>query len=148
METAKIIYISVRPSSSAPVNELTNVLAIVDKGLDGDRYNRCGNRQVTLIEEESLVQIALRMNMEKIEPSLTRRNIVVKGFSLLSLKDKTFRLGEAILKYTGECVPCNKMNKIIGPGACNAMKDLGGITAKIISTGLISVGDTIEIYDV
>ena len=81
------------------------------------------------------------MNKSSIDPALTRRNIVVQGLNLLTLKGKKFRIGEALFEYSGECQPCSRMEENLGIGGYNAMRGHGGITARILETGLIRVND-------
>jgi len=145
----KVNYICVRSKRNNPVEIKETVFAIKDQGLDGDYYNRPGNRQVTLIQQEHLDILAIKMKMDNIDPSMTRRNIVVKDIDLLTLEGKMFKIGEAILQYSGYCEPCKKMNKTVGNGGFEimAIEKLGGITTKVIKDGLISIGNTIEILE-
>lgn len=115
------------------------------EGLVGDRYNgRSGSRQVTLIQRELLAAIASHLGLERIAPEQLRRNIVVEGINLAALKDHRFRLGTATLAWTGECHPCSRMEEAFGPGGYNAVRSHGGITARVIESGTIAVGDRLE----
>ena len=144
-QVGKIEWIGIRPARNEPVVSLDSVLIDFDKGLDGDRFNgRADNpRQVTLIQLEHLAVIASCLAIEKVEPALVRRNIAVSGINLLALKDKTFRVGNAMLEYTGLCHPCSKMERLLGPGGYNAMRGHGGITARVLESGLACVGDDV-----
>lgn len=143
-QAGKVVYISVRPKRLEPVKHIDRVMALKDTGLEGDRYkNPQGERQVTIIQDEHLKAIASFLGVEKINPALTRRNIVVRGINLLSLKGKRFKIGEALLEYSGECHPCSRMEENLGPGGYNAMRGHGGITAKIVEGGLIAEGDLV-----
>ena len=82
---------------------------------------------------------------KRINPKLTRRNIVVSGINLLSLKHQKFRIGSVILETTGICAPCKRMEENLGVGGYNAMRGHGGITATVIEEGTIKLGDTIEL---
>jgi MOSC domain-containing protein YiiM len=66
---------------------------------------------------------------------------LVEGINLLSLKGKQFRIGEAVFEYSGECHPCSRMEEALGVGGYNAMRGHGGITAKIVLSGLIKIND-------
>ncbi len=141
----KVKTISFRPKRLEPVRFTREILAIKDKGLEGDRYkNSGGDRQVTLIQVEDLKAIASYLGREEIDPALTRRNIVSEGINLLSLKGKRFKIGEAVLEYTGDCHPCSRMEESLGHGGYNAMRGHGGITAKVIEGGVIREGDDIN----
>jgi MOSC domain-containing protein YiiM len=116
------------------------------EGIEGDRFSgRVGSpRQVTLIQLEHLSVIAAYLHRESITPSLLRRNIVVSGINLLALKDKSFRIGEAVLECTGLCHPCSKMERLLGEGGYNAMRGHGGITARVHEAGLVRLRDAVS----
>lgn len=143
--TGVVDSISIRPERIHTPVSVERVIAIEAKGLEGDHYKaNNGARQVTLIQGEDLDAVATFLDKEKVDPLLTRRNIVIRGFNLNSLKGKSFQLGEAILEYTGECHPCSRMEKNLGEGGYHAMRGRGGITARIIKSGLINVGDQLQ----
>ena len=76
-----------------------------------------------------------------------RRNLVTEGINLLALKERRFRIGEAVLETSGECHPCSRMEETLGVGGYNAVRGLGGITARVITGGLVRVGDCVERID-
>jgi MOSC domain-containing protein YiiM len=136
----------VRPTRMEAVRTLEEVTAVTDVGLEGDHYqNHAGSRQVTLIQAEHLEVLASMLGLSKILPEFTRRNIVVRDINLLSLKGKRFNIGNALLEYSGECHPCSRMENNLGPGAYNAMRGHGGITAKVVTSGIIKVGDFVTV---
>ncbi len=125
--------------------QVESVMAIESQGLKGDHYaSRGGKRQVTLISVEHIMAVSSIIGKEEIDPLLLRRNIVTKGINLLSLKGKQFKLGEAVLEYTGDCHPCSRMEENLGDGGYNAMRGHGGITARILKGGTIKIGDRLE----
>ncbi|MDJ1484358.1 MOSC domain-containing protein [Cytophagaceae bacterium DM2B3-1] len=144
-----ITWIGLRPERRLPVQAVDKVEAIAGKGLLGDHYQgrSTSNRQVTLIQEEHLSTVASFLSIEKLDPALVRRNIVVKGLNLLALKDKQFYIGDVLLEMTGLCQPCSRMEEVLGPGGYNAMRGHGGITAKILQGGIIQLGDQIVVTE-
>ncbi len=70
----------------------------------------------------------------------------MEGLNLLALKDRRFRLGEAILDTSGECHPCPRMEEILGTGGYNAMRGQG-IAAPVLRSGEIAVSDIVERLD-
>lgn len=146
VNSGHVFWIGVRPARGEPLTVKTSVMAEAGRGLAGDRYKsaRNGPRQVTLIQAEHLAAIASFLQREAIDPALLRRNIVVQGINLLALKDRQFRLGQALLEYTGECHPCSRMEENLGQGGYNAVRGHGGITARVLVGGEIAVGDAVS----
>ena len=145
----KVQWIGIRPSRTEEQIVLSAVDAIVGKGLEGDRYSgQSGKRDVSIIQAEHLEIVGRLLDKSTIDPLLTRRNIVVSGINLVSLKGKTIRFGSAELEVTGPCATCSKMETNLGAGGYNAMRGHGGITARVVKTGTISVGDTLEVLPI
>ena len=148
-QQGKVTWIGIRPARNEPMVELDRVELIRDLGLDGDRFKgKPGNpRQVTLIQQEHLAVIAGCLHRDSVSPTLLRRNIVVSGINLLALKDKRFLLGDATLEFGGLCHPCSKMEKALGPGGYNAVRGHGGITARVIESGVVGLNDFVAVVE-
>ncbi len=113
-------------------------------GLRGDHYaGRSGNRSVTLIQYEHVLALPSLMHRQEVSYADLRRNIVVSGLNLLALKDREFQVGGVILKMTGLCHPCSRMEEIFGEGAYNALRGHGGINACVIQPGTIKLMDNL-----
>ncbi len=140
----RVEWIGVRPATREPMRVVAQVDLVAGRGLAGDRTaekSRPGNaRQVTLIQAEHLQAVAQLLQRQDLDPALVRRNIVVSGLNLASLKGHRFRLGSALLEMTGECHPCSMMETHLGAGGYNAMRGHGGITARVIESGVVAVG--------
>jgi MOSC domain-containing protein YiiM len=141
-QAGKVVAISVRPKRLEPTILFEQILAVENKGLEGDR-SKGGNRQVTLIQKEHIQAIASFLGKTDLDFTLMRRNILVEGINFLSLKGKQFQIGETVFEYSGECHPCSRMEEALGIGGYNAMRGHGGITAKVILGGEIKIGDLI-----
>ncbi|MDX1429020.1 MAG: MOSC domain-containing protein [Rhodothermales bacterium] len=114
-------------------------------GLEGDHYaGKAGSaRQVTLIQHEHLAAVGSILGVDPVDAGLLRRNIAVSGINLLTLRERRFRIGTALFEGSGACHPCSRMEENLGPGGLNAMRGHGGITARIIESGVIAVGDPV-----
>jgi MOSC domain-containing protein YiiM len=152
-QIGQVRWIGIRPArmvhasghtEAASLQIVDRVEAIAGKGLVGDRYaSKNGKRQVTLIQWEHLAAIASMLHRDSVSPELLRRNIAVSGINLLALKNKKFKLGTATLEYTGLCEPCSSIEDTLGPGGYNAVRGHGGITCRIIESGLICIDDNL-----
>jgi len=147
--TGRLQWIGVRPARGAEVQQLQQVMAITDSRLEGDRFSgRPGSkRQVTLIQQEHLAVIGACLGQPAPTPAQLRRNLVISGINLLALKGKRFRIGEVIMETTGLAHPCSKMERVLGKGGYNAMRGHGGITARIVTGGVLRLSGSLTAID-
>ena len=145
----RVMWLGVRPQRRAEIDVRDQVEAITDVGLAGDHYRSrgSGKRQVTLIQSEHLAVVGALLGEEALDPVRLRRNIVVSGVNLLALKGRRFRIGDALFEASGLAHPCSRMEEELGPGGYNAMRGHGGLTARVISGGVIRVGDIVSHED-
>ena len=140
-----VTWIGVRPERRADISIVDSIQVTPHGAITGDRYkSHQGKRQVTLIQAEHLTAIASMLGVSSLDPSLLRRNIAVKGVNLLALKGHQFMIGSAVLEYTGLCHPCSRMEEVFGDGGYNAVRGHGGITARVVSEGVIALGDSVR----
>ena len=144
-QPGQVEWIGLCTSRRGAVRSVESVVAREGTGLDGDHHaaNGSSKRQVTLIQAEHLPVVASVTGRDAVSPEMLRRNIVVSGINLLSLKDQKFRIGEALLEGTAPCVPCSRMEEVLGTGGYNAMRGHGGICARVLEEGTVSVGDAV-----
>lgn len=140
-------WIGVRPERRADLLPLDSVEALTGLGLEGDRSvkrKKDSKRQVTLIQAEHLNAVAMMMNVEEVDPGTLRRNIVVEGINLQSLKGQMIAIGGAVLEITGPCHPCSRMEENLGKGGYNAMRGHGGWCTRVVEGGTIRIGDEVS----
>ena len=155
----RVQAILLRPARGAPMLAVPSVLALQGRGLEGDRsasampaHAEGHKRQVTLIQAEHLPLIAAWIGRESIDAGLLRRNLVIAGLNLVAARalfaDQPLQITigeEVVLLATGPCDPCSKMEAELGVGAYNAMRGHGGITARVLAGGRITVGDEVRV---
>jgi MOSC domain-containing protein YiiM len=149
MAVVEEIYIVSR--GGQPMQKVSQVEAVEDRGLAGDRYaERSGywtdddECQVTLIEAEGLDEIR---GMVQVSEGQHRRNIVTRGIRLHELVGKTFGVGEAVLEYDRPRPPCRYIQSVSEAGMTKALgRDRGGICARVVTSGRIQVNDRIEVF--
>jgi MOSC domain-containing protein YiiM len=115
------------------------VAALLDRGLDGDRHARPGNRRsVLLVEHEVLDDLELA-------PGWIREQVTVRGLDLDRLViGSRLRIGDAVLEIAEPCAPCEKMERIRA-GLRKALVGRRGRFARVVQAGGFAVGDGIAI---
>ncbi len=141
-------WIGLRPAKRADMRSVEHAEARANRGLVGDRYSKAGGRrQVTLIQAEHLDALGSLLGRGPVAPETVRRNVVVRGINLLALKSRRFRVGDAVLEFTGLCHPCSRMEAALGPGGYNALRGHGGITARVIADGEIRLASPVAVSE-
>ena len=152
MEKASFVEeIFVTAEGSTAMSRVDEVETVEGGGIRGDRYcegtgfwTQYGDVcQITLIEGEHLDEIE--------EQGLTvrsgqhRRNIVTRGVDLLGLRGKRFRVGEVLLEFDRSRPPCKHVQDMSERGMTRALRNRGGICARVLEAGSIRARDTIEV---
>jgi MOSC domain-containing protein YiiM len=142
-----VSWIGLRPEHDAAMEEVAAVELVAGHGVSGDvaaRGRPGGKRQVTLFQTEHLPVVASMAGVREVVPRMLRRNVLVSGINLLALVKLRFAIGDVILAGTGACAPCSKMDETIAPGAFQALRGHGGITARVERGGIIRIGDDVR----
>lgn len=144
-QVGSVEWLGVRTVRRDPMSIVDRIAVNASVGIVGDRYSgRSGARHVTLIQWEHLAVVSSVTGQASVSPELLRRNIVVRGVNLLAFKGKSMKIGSATLEITGLCHPCSRMEEMLGPGGYNAMRGHSGITARVLTSGYIAMGDSVE----
>ena len=161
MWQGNVVSIHTAPKAAAPMESVPTVRAVPGRGLEGDRYYlgtgaysntpSFGGRDVTLIEVEALqalwdgVQNAEGHRLGiKLAPVDSRRNIATSGVPLNHLVDREFWVGEVLLVGTRLCEPCKRLEDMTQRGILGALIHRGGLRARIVSEGMIRIGDVVR----
>ena len=145
----RVETIVVRGDPRQPARCIVRTRALAGIGLADDRLGQRGEtelstRQVTLIQQEHLAVIAALAGVGAVDVAALRRNLVVSGINLIALRNARVRVGEALLEIVGPCQPCSRMEEAVGPGGYAAMRGHGGMTARVVESGEIGVGDRVH----
>ena len=143
-----IRHIFVAPLKGAPARSLDLVDALAGVGLEGDRYAEARNRddpsnEVTLIEAECIEAFTRETGLA-MAPHAPRRNLVTEGVRLNALVGQRFRVGAAVLEGLELCEPCGKFARTTHRQALKFFVGRGGLRARIVTGGVIRVGDGVE----
>jgi MOSC domain-containing protein YiiM len=128
--------------SSQALGPVDFVRAVAGCGLEGDRHFRPeGQRRggaLTLIEAEALEDVGLTGPQ-------ARRQVVVRGVRLNDLVGKRFLVGGIECEGVELCEPCLHLQSLTRPGIIEDLLHRGGLNADIVTSGTISVGDTVTV---
>ncbi len=153
-QRGRLTHILLRPQRRAAVHRVDRAEVVAGLGLTGDHRSvgrapdPRAKRQITLIQAEHLPVVASLLGGDgpaqgALDPALLRRNLVVAGINLASLRTRRFTIGTVILEGTGWCHPCSRMEEVLGAGGFQAMRGHGGLTARVLSDGHLQVGDPV-----
>jgi hypothetical protein len=142
-----VAAICIARAAGEPMIEVPQVEALAGLGLKGDRYctgegsfnkGSPGKGQVTLINGIFFLGTGFTYTD-------SRRNIVTMDVELMRLIGREFAIGEIRMRGLKYCEPCNRPSKLAGQARSfmQMFWDRGGITAEILTGGIIKVDDVI-----
>jgi MOSC domain-containing protein YiiM len=141
----RVVAIARKEKSRAPMEELGSASVTSEAGVDGDYRGNPDDRQVTVVTRESWQAACAELGKEI--PWTTRRaNIFIEGLRVEGKLGKTIRIGDLRLQITGETDPCSRMEEQVA-GLRQALTPdwRGGVTCRVVNSGDIAVGDTVEL---
>jgi MOSC domain-containing protein YiiM len=131
-----------KPAAKYAAIETQVADCVAGSGIKGDRFFDFKKRykgQITFFAWEVYQELCDRMGVSDKDPSVFRRNIITRGIDLNTLIGKEFEIQGVKFLGTAECTPCYWMNQAFAPGAEEALKGRGGLRAKIVSDGVLTV---------
>jgi MOSC domain-containing protein YiiM len=130
------------PSGDSPMIELNEARLLKGRGIEGDRYasrEEGHPKQITFFDMAVVDELREKYGPQ-IRPWQVRRNVFVRGLALNDLVGKSFRIQGVLFEGSAHCHPCYWMNEAIGPGAEAFLKMKGGLRARILEAGTLTVG--------
>ena len=117
---------------------------VEDFGLDGDRHAGRSLRQVSLLNAETVHELAARGM--PVSPGILGENLTVEGLPIMELTEGArLRVGaEAELEITGDRPACREMLQI-HRNCLKAMVGRSGKMARVVKGGVIRPGDPVEV---
>ena len=150
---ARIVSIAFSPPTETPrpPDHFHRVAAsqatlVADRGIEGDRKGRGGDRQLNFMSAETLA--ALRAEGFKTGPGEMGEQIVVEGFDVNHLAAGTrIRMGvSACVEVVSPRSGCDRFEIIQGQ-AKRLVRGRLGVMVRVVADGPIAVGDAVAIKD-
>ncbi len=137
----KVVSLQLCVKHKEPMQQVTSVMAIANRGLEGDRHAMPdSSRQVLLLEQETCLEYDFPIGA-------IRENITTRGIDLMSLpKNTRLQIGDAILELTKECEPCSMVDDV-RMGLRQELQHKRGMLARVVRGGEINIGSKITILD-
>lgn len=143
--SGKLVAIARRGAVRAPMEEMASGEITTAAGLVGDHKGaRFPRRQITVLSlDDWHAAIAdLGLGIDQAPWTIRRANLLLEDLCLPRVKGALIRIGPVVLEVTGQTYPCRRMEEAL-PGLLKALaRDWrGGVTARVITGGTVSVGD-------
>lgn len=137
-------------AADVPTTDADEVEVVAGKGIVGDRFfGKAAHMDaaVSLIAVEALEAIANELGVDRLDPLLTRRNVVLRGAHLAPLQGQEFALespaGRVELWGGRPANPCAWMDRMLASGTHAAMRGRGGLRCRPLSDGVIRRGPAV-----
>jgi len=131
-------------AGTSTTTEVTSADCVTGSGIVGDRFfgfKPDYKGQITFFEIESHEYLCRILEVDGPDPSVFRRNVLTRGISLNDLIGKRFTLQGILFEGSQEASPCYWMDQAFAPGAERALRGRGGLRARILSDGILQIGD-------
>ena len=137
-----ILALAFRPKKGAKV-QLSDSLELSPKSGVCEDYGTHRKRQISFLDVTAWDAACFELGT-KLPWHFRRANVLVKGLNLQELKGKTVQVADTLIEIRGEVTPCHVMDSIHS-GLKDALIDewRGGAYGKVLSSGLIHIGDKI-----
>ncbi len=126
------------------IEEVESLECVAGRGVRNDRffdYKPDYKGQITLFDWAVYERVRDEVVKGELHPKAFRRNVVVQGIDLNDLINKRFSLGELELTGSCECKPCYWMDEACAPGTHEFLKGWGGLRARIVKGGELTLGE-------
>jgi MOSC domain-containing protein YiiM len=144
-QNGKLLGIAIKEAKRSPMILKEEAIVTTEKGIEGDYRGKPGNRQVTVVSQESWDNVCKDLNQSL--PWIARRaNLLVDGIILEKSTGSFLHIGKLVLKITGETEPCHRMDEFF-QGLQEVLKPewRGGVICKVVNSGNIKIDDTVII---
>jgi MOSC domain-containing protein YiiM len=133
-----------REPDTFPLQEKREIECLAGRGIQGDRFFDFKDDyqgQITFFAREVFDKLSRNFGLTTKSPGVLRRNVIVSGVELNDLIGADFALQGVQFHGTAHCKPCAWMEVAFAPGTEEFLAHQGGLRARILSDGRLTVGD-------
>lgn len=131
-----------KPAGEHPILAVDEMECVAGRGIRGDRffdYKTDYAGQITFFAAEVFAELCEHLSLGERSPSDLRRNVITRGVDLNTLIGQEFEVQGVRFLGTRECSPCYWMDQAYAPGTEAFLKGRGGLRAKILTSGTLSL---------
>jgi len=141
---ATITSINISPKKGTFKQPVKQAEIRVDFGIVGDAHAGNWHRQISLLAQESIDKMTA-LGLSDLVPGMFAENITTQGIELFTLPVGTrLKLGACVVEVTQIGKECHQHCEIYKKvGQCIMPHE--GIFVKVLTPGVVRVGDTIEV---
>ena len=142
----QVVAVCTSPRRGMAKSEVTGALFIAGSGIEGDAHAGPGERQVSLLAEESIESMRARSGLT-LEPGAFGENLVTRGVDLTALQPgDCLTAGEVRLRITRIGKEChNRCAIYYSAGDCIMPRE--GVFAAVLQGGRVAPGDRLTRLD-
>jgi MOSC domain-containing protein YiiM len=142
--TVEAIYLA--PAHGEQPRPVETAVGHAGLGLEGDRNfgdSDPDSCNITLIEAEAFERQRAEQGLD-LNAADSRRQVLVRGVDLGEFVGRRFKVGELECEGEERCEPCSHLAKLVGTQV--VLKGLlhTGLRARILTNGVIRVGDEVR----
>jgi MOSC domain-containing protein YiiM len=142
----RIYAVSVSDRKGVVKHNVPQARLLVEHGLEGDAHAEGGIRQVSLLSLASINKMVAAG--AQVAPGDFAENLTVEGLEVMTLPVGTrLKVGQVELEITQIGKTCHKgcaIRELVG----DCVMPREGIFARVLTEGVVKVGDVIEVTDV
>ena len=130
-----------KPAGKHPIERVGRIECVAGRGIRNDRYFDCETdyKQITFFAEETFAALKDQFGLDGNTTADLRRNVITRGVDLNSLIGREFEVQGVRFEGVEESRPCYWMDQALCGGAMDALQGRGGLRARILSSGELSV---------
>jgi MOSC domain-containing protein YiiM len=142
-----LIGIARRAASRAPMELVQSGLVSIASGLEGDcKGSKFPLRQITILAREDWDAALLDLGNPALDWTTRRANFLVEGLQLPRGKGSVISIAGCVFEVTDQTSPCALMDHFyLGLRKALAPDWRGGVTCKVLSGGLVTIGDAVTV---
>jgi len=149
--SGRVVEINIAAEHDLPCVPHERIEVLAGQGVVGDRHflaqpaQRHGN-DLTVVDRAQVEAFVAESGIP-LTALETRRNVVTEGIDVNDLVGKRFRVGSVEAVGIELCEPCNHLQSLTRPGVLRGMVHRAGLSADVLVSGAIAVGDELVVLD-